>query len=527
MSESNTCTMLPQSPSACLEENVNLSYSSNTITKNYEVLQTLGKGGFATVFKVKNTSDNREYALKKIQIHSNGQPFQVFKKEFDNVLNEVNILSSLKSENIVGYCNSWIEVTVKKEKIEREEKAAFDWDEDLNSSCSDASCSVFLEEENSCAVNFVDHSVERAPISPSNRSLEISKNRNSKKDLFSKENMIDSEIFIDNTYYQYNQIENITVYIQMELCKNSLSDYIVKNTMALNSENVKNLLTGKILPLCSAVEYLHNKAKVMHRDLKPANILLDKDGKIKLGDFGLSKKLQQKLNKKNIKQDIQNDMCFLNRRRDSHNIHSKNIGTKSYASPEQLNASIYNEKTDIYSLGLIIFELLYSLKTGMERYQKFHELKNDRKLPHNLTSTFPILAEMIMKMTEINVSNRLSITEVIRTIKKQIKNLSKKIYFQSYYEFNVKIENNMKKKEYLIKINYFRYVIIRKNKLLIFKNSISKKRASHVYDLNECICKIQNSQFTITLSHPIQSNCILYLDNSALFNQFLNNLTLI
>jgi serine/threonine protein kinase len=84
--------------------------------------------------------------------------------------------------------------------------------------------------------------------------------------------------------------------------------------------------------VCSGLAFIHNK-NLIHRDLKPGNILLAK-GKYKIADFGLSKKLDLQSKTKSI------------------------VGSIYYMSPELYKGKLYNELSDIWSLGCILFEML-------------------------------------------------------------------------------------------------------------------------------------------------------------------------
>jgi len=90
------------------------------------------------------------------------------------------------------------------------------------------------------------------------------------------------------------------------------------------------------LKVCSAVSYLHRNL-VVHRDLKPANILVGQDGEPKLLDFGIAKML-----------DLTNDST----------VTSMRMLTPEYASPEQVDGRPVTTATDIYSLGVVLYELL-------------------------------------------------------------------------------------------------------------------------------------------------------------------------
>ena len=87
-------------------------------------------------------------------------------------------------------------------------------------------------------------------------------------------------------------------------------------------------------------------SKILHRDLKPSNVFFDSNNNVKLGDFGLSRIIQNESEQQN--QNSENEQAaFAN----------TNVGTPYYMSPEQINEIPYDEKTDIWSAGCVIYEL--------------------------------------------------------------------------------------------------------------------------------------------------------------------------
>ncbi len=91
--------------------------------------------------------------------------------------------------------------------------------------------------------------------------------------------------------------------------------------------------------ICEAVEYAHSQA-VIHRDLKPSNILVRSDGTVRLLDFGIAKQLEDV----NLSADVtRTSFRFL---------------TPAYASPEQIRGDRVGIQSDVYSLGVILYELL-------------------------------------------------------------------------------------------------------------------------------------------------------------------------
>jgi serine/threonine protein kinase/tetratricopeptide (TPR) repeat protein len=91
--------------------------------------------------------------------------------------------------------------------------------------------------------------------------------------------------------------------------------------------------------VCEAVQHAHGHA-VIHRDLKPSNVLVKNDGSIRLLDFGISKQLESL--------DLQLDQTMTGLR----------MMTPAYASPEQIRGDRVGISTDVYSLGVILYELL-------------------------------------------------------------------------------------------------------------------------------------------------------------------------
>src|SRR5216117_57027 len=92
--------------------------------------------------------------------------------------------------------------------------------------------------------------------------------------------------------------------------------------------------------LCDALDYAHNRAKIIHCDLKPANLMVNQRGDLKIQDFGIARSLTDPVSRLTVEQG--------------------RSGTLVYMSPQQLNGERWTQLDDIYSLGATIYELLTS-----------------------------------------------------------------------------------------------------------------------------------------------------------------------
>jgi serine/threonine protein kinase/Flp pilus assembly protein TadD len=95
-----------------------------------------------------------------------------------------------------------------------------------------------------------------------------------------------------------------------------------------------------ISQLCDALDYAHNRAKIIHCDLKPANLMVNRRGDLKIQDFGIARNLSDSVSRLTMEQG--------------------RSGTLVYMSPQQLNGERCTQLDDIYALGATIYELLTS-----------------------------------------------------------------------------------------------------------------------------------------------------------------------
>lgn len=135
------------------------------------------------------------------------------------------------------------------------------------------------------------------------------------------------EVFRSNKPYP-------TLNIVMEYADGEDLNKLIKAQQKENKFFPEEKILDWFCQICLAVKHMHDK-KILHRDLKSGNIFLTKSGIVKLGDFGISKTLNSTLDKAKTL-----------------------IGTPYYLSPEIIMNKPYSFKSDIWSLGVLLYEMI-------------------------------------------------------------------------------------------------------------------------------------------------------------------------
>ena len=134
---------------------------------------------------------------------------------------------------------------------------------------------------------------------------------------------------IEKFYGVYFSKDENTIWIILEYFEyGNIMSYLTKINYPINEELISTIIQNVLFGLL----YLHS-INIIHRDIKCQNLLLSDEGRVKISDFGIS---------------INKNVLNCNNR----------VGTPYWMSPEVINRQRYNEKTDIWSLGIICYELV-------------------------------------------------------------------------------------------------------------------------------------------------------------------------
>ena len=175
------------------------------------------------------------------------------------------------------------------------------------------------------------------------------------------------------------------VFLVMELVEGSTLRDFLNQQGSVSIEQMFQLMS----PVLSALAAAH-KIGIIHRDIKPENILISKDGRVKVADFGLARNMA-------IGQTMTVESSVV-------------LGSVSYLSPEQVQRGVADARSDIYAVGIVLFEMLTGGKPyeGETPIQIAYRHVNDR-IPslQSIKSDIPIaISELVYAATAPNPDHR-------------------------------------------------------------------------------------------------------------------------
>ncbi|XP_075532351.1 eukaryotic translation initiation factor 2-alpha kinase 1-like isoform X2 [Dermacentor variabilis] len=455
LSDSLACLPGPQLDLALHRDNEVVCHQKR-YEYDFEEIEEIAQGGFGIVCKAIRRTDRQIYAVKKI-------PFKYVDLKFLNqVLREVELFAQLSHSNIVAYKSAWIENMT--DFRTKSHAATVDSSQStvlISSGAGDNTSSLPYVVESSTSLDTVpaahlkqlsystvvetndveklDNSETEHCVSleePSKATLDFVCGRASAEGwkCSRQSSKSDSELRKDADGQNINGRKTSSdvatspvvatprehifrllnssdvggmLYIQMELCSKNLADWLAaRNQRLAEEESAKSSI--RIIPpamrffkqILKGVEYMHSKGFI-HRDIKPQNILFNLEGtSVKLGDFGLATRSNQQ-------EPLSRQFPWA-----PHTGHTQGVGTSLYAAPEQCEQASYDNKVDIYSLGVVLTELLCPFFTVHERLTELAKLRNG-SVPSALKEYSQDMAIAISAMCHSDPKERPSAKELL------------------------------------------------------------------------------------------------------------------
>ena len=177
--------------------------------------------------------------------------------------------------------------------------------------------------------------------------------------------------------------------------------------------------------ICLALKHIHEK-KIIHRDLKSGNVFLMKSGLVKLGDFGIAKTFKNTMDKAKTM-----------------------VGTPYYLSPEIIQGKLYDNKSDIWSLGVLLYEMM-TFKMPFEANTlpmlSMKIMRGNYTPPSSMYTKD--LREIVSKCLMVDSSRRPSIREILKMpiIQNRIKNFLTEVEYKKEFTKTITKKYETKKK---------------------------------------------------------------------------------
>ncbi|GLB36853.1 putative anticodon binding domain of tRNAs [Lyophyllum shimeji] len=333
--------------------------------EDWEELELLGKGAFGSVVKARNKIDNRIYAVKKVRLKTDGSDVKIFR--------EVNALSRLSHRFIVRYFTTWIEVsqndphsTPASDDSETESGTE---ESGMTSVPSSGSGARYLpanggglridfdtKERHSLSSKSSFPSIHfGGPESPGTGESSGSEDGDGLGNLFAPTTATAATFPVVP-----RPTQSRTLYIQMEFVERQTLKERIEEGIA---EDEAWRLFQQILDALVHMSTL----SILHRDIKLTNIFIDAKGDCKVGDFGLATSSLAAVDPSDVspKAIPTEDMTL-------------EVGTRLYIAPEvqsRKRGPRNHNKADMYSLGIVFFEMNYTFSTGSERIAVIEDLR--------------------------------------------------------------------------------------------------------------------------------------------------------
>ncbi|KAH8898540.1 serine/threonine-protein kinase gcn2 [Thozetella sp. PMI_491] len=393
----------------------------------------LGKGGFGEVVRARNMLNGQLYAIKKITQRS--------QETLSEIIKEVRLLSRLNHPAVVRYYHTWLEEvpygalkgadsstdgpsTVTEDETETD-------DEDSHGTVSrveDDMNIVFAADDDSGEVAEDDVNIEFTDSQ--SRGLDFMSSsghpyiefgydsgEGDEEDDDDDDDQEDDEYSDDASPQKTDprsvhspvkkralvrrQFQTI-MYISMEYCEKKTLRNLIDQDIFRNSEEVWRLFRQTL----EGLVHIHG-LNIVHRDLKPENIFITgADGldNVKIGDFGLATSGQLLTDKSGPSADV-GDL-------------TRSVGTTAYIAPEirTTGTGSYTAKVDMYSLGVIFFEMSYQSMTKMERALVLEKIRQSPPiLPSDFESSDKNHTDVVLSLLNHNPKERPSSAELLKS----------------------------------------------------------------------------------------------------------------
>ncbi|KAK1006815.1 eukaryotic translation initiation factor 2-alpha kinase [Friedmanniomyces endolithicus] len=310
----------------------------------------LGKGGFGEVVKARNKLDGGVYAVKKVK-----KSLQLL----DQVLSEVMLLNRLNHPYVVRYFSTWVEVDLSGGMLEDSSVTTDATTDEATEEATSDGPRMDFGFSSTGGLDFVSSSgYPQIEFGDDDSENEAGTSDEDQDDVATADSSEREDLAVKRPRSGSQKPPSI-LYIQMEYCeRHTLRDLTRKGMTSDESWRYVRQIT-------EGLAHIHSHG-IIHRDLKPDNIFIDLAGNPKIGDFGLATTSRYHV--------VERSATMSGH---SGGEMTRSVGTTLYVAPELRSSAggSYNDKVDMYSLGIMFYEMCQIFGTSMERIRALQQIR--------------------------------------------------------------------------------------------------------------------------------------------------------
>ena len=411
------------------------------LEKDFKEITPLKKSIFRNsidvLLKAKHKIDEQLYAIKIKKLTN--------PNEEQSIIAEAQNMKKIRSKHIVEYITCWLDSSVGDlEYLFNENKIKIPKEEKSNDTFFSSKSNTKIPPRNNFKTFISKDEIKKDYL---------------KKNLYNKKALSDDEccskkINLDNKFYEMDEtkegdnnnddnkkfkiktkieykddssislkksenqkyLSDLSIYffIQMEFCQQkTLAQYIQDHTIIKIKNKVIYTFTYQLI---KSLAKIHAK-NIIHANINPENIFVIDDDSIKIGDFSSAKDIELKFKKnlnncsKVLSQSYQNILEI----NDNPEIETNYREGSLYSSPEQKKGSGVSKKSDIYSVGLVLYEMCECFNDDDKRNKKIKYLKKYKTFDDNFQKEYGLQCNLILQMIEDDEDKRPSCEKLLES----------------------------------------------------------------------------------------------------------------
>ncbi|KAL2068186.1 hypothetical protein VTL71DRAFT_16284 [Oculimacula yallundae] len=408
-------SLLPTTPRRQRHDSMNAGgpFSRSRYREDFVEEGRLGKGGFGEVVKARKRLDGQIYAIKKITQKSSAS--------LTEVLKEVRLLSQLSHPSVVRYYNTWTEELYNGSELDEDASTteeATNTEDATEDSVSEVSPGTGphiefgvstggLDFMSSNGYPQVEFGYDGVSDESDDESDEDEDDESTNPDVSSPNGVGNQRPDLAVRTRSGSRLQRpfrTVLYISMEYCEKKTLRDLIRQGLQKDQEEIWRLFRQ----ILEGLVHIHG-LNVVHRDLKPENIFIDAASNVKIGDFGLATSGQYTISDKSSSAaaHMSGEM-------------TRSVGTAFYVAPEVKSsvAGTYTSKVDMYSLGIIFFEMCFRpLIPGMDRQRVGEGLRQKQTVlpPEYNTSELPMQTDIVLSLLNHSPKDRPSSAELLKS----------------------------------------------------------------------------------------------------------------